>query len=49
VRSALDPGAKLDGIAANTQPPPRQLQSAYRLNGLLEQAQGNVINQYPPS
>jgi uncharacterized protein DUF1707 len=38
VRSALDPGAKPDGIAANTQAPPRQLQSAYGLSGLLEQA-----------
>lgn len=35
--SAADPGAKPDGIVANTQAPPRLLQSAPGLNGLLDQ------------
>jgi len=35
--SASDPGAKPDGIAANTQAPPRLLHSANGLNGLLDQ------------
>jgi hypothetical protein len=38
LRSAFDPGTRPDGIAANTQAPPRQLQSAYGLGGLLDQA-----------
>jgi hypothetical protein len=31
LRSAFDPGRRPDGIAANTQAPPTQLQSAYGL------------------
>jgi hypothetical protein len=38
LRSAFDQGTRPDGIAANTQAPPRQLQSAYGLGGLLDQA-----------
>ena len=36
--SSPDPGAKPDGISANTQAPPRLLHSTNGLNGLLEQA-----------
>ena len=54
LRSDSDPGAQPDGIAANTQAPPRLLHSVNGLNGLFDQARkkwgdtmGYTLKVYP--